>query len=164
MCSSDSAQVIDCRRILKWTYAYGFYSFGGEDDNADAVPLSKEQQVFFEFSQVCSCTACVHPRYWHHVSLHPPTRSPMHVVHMDALPVVCHTAPCTPTNPQDPDFCTCGVLQGQAESYLEKLHKMVEQDMSEFLDASRPPTDWPAFRETLIGLTDVTQVRRSHFF
>lgn len=50
------------------------------------------------------------------------------------------------------------LLQGQAESYLEKLHKMVEQDLNDLLDGNRPTGDWPAFRETLIGLTDVTQV------
>jgi hypothetical protein len=48
--------------------------------------------------------------------------------------------------------------QGQAESYLEKLHKMVEQDLNDLLDGNRSTGDWPAFRETLIGLTDVTQV------
>ena len=46
-------QVIDCRRILKWTYAYGFYSFGNEGSDT-AVPLSTEQQGFFEFSQARS--------------------------------------------------------------------------------------------------------------
>jgi hypothetical protein len=50
------------------------------------------------------------------------------------------------------------LLQGQAESYLEKLHKMVEQDLNDLLDGNRSTGDWPAFRETLIGLTDVTQV------
>jgi hypothetical protein len=25
-------QVIECRRILKWTYAYGYYSFEDEDN------------------------------------------------------------------------------------------------------------------------------------
>lgn len=93
------AQVTDCRRILKWTYAYGFYHFGDEG-GVDIVPLTTEQQAFFEFQQ------------------------------------------------------------GQAESYLEKLHRMVETDMSDLLDGTRSASDWPAFRETLIGLTDVTQ---SHF-
>lgn len=27
-----SAQVIECRRILKWTYAYGYYNFEDEDN------------------------------------------------------------------------------------------------------------------------------------
>ena len=55
------------------------------------------------------------------------------------------------------------MLQGQAESYLEKLHKMVEQDLNELLDGNRSTGDWPAFRETLIGLTDVTQVLSGSF-
>jgi hypothetical protein len=35
---------------------------------------------------------------------------------------------------------------------------MVEQDLNDLLDGNRSTGDWPAFRETLIGLTDVTQV------
>jgi len=54
----------------------------------------------------------------------------------------------------------CSRLQGQAESYLEKLHKLVEQDMNDLLDGTTAADTWPHFRETLIGLTDVTQ---SHF-
>lgn len=39
------AQVVDCRRILKWTYAYGYYRFG------EQAPSTKSQQEFFEFNQ-----------------------------------------------------------------------------------------------------------------
>ena len=42
------AQVVDCRRILKWTYAFGYYRFG------DGTNSTKAQQEFFEFSQVSS--------------------------------------------------------------------------------------------------------------
>lgn len=52
----DAVQVVDCRRILKWTYAYGYYHFG---DQANAGKLNREaqealsrQQEFFEFNQV----------------------------------------------------------------------------------------------------------------
>ena len=73
-------------------------------------------------------------------------------------------------------------MQGQAEMYLEKLNGVVEKDLNKYLgdakealEPSRPgPSDaasseaisearlreWAKFRETLIGLTDVT---RSHF-
>ncbi len=40
-------QVIECRRIIKWTYAYGFYKFDAEADES-----VKSQQEFFEFNQV----------------------------------------------------------------------------------------------------------------
>lgn len=40
------SQVVDCRRMLKWTYAFGYYRFAG-----DAAP-NKPQQEFFEFNQV----------------------------------------------------------------------------------------------------------------
>lgn len=49
--SLQCLQVTDCRRILKWTYAYGFYHFGDEG-GVDIVPLTTEQQAFFEFQQV----------------------------------------------------------------------------------------------------------------
>lgn len=39
-------QVIECRRILKWTYAYGYYSFENEDDQ-EVV----QRRQFFEFLQ-----------------------------------------------------------------------------------------------------------------
>lgn len=40
-------QVIECRRIIKWTYAYGFYTF-----DSDADESVRAQQEFFEFNQV----------------------------------------------------------------------------------------------------------------
>eukprot|EP00878_Enallax_costatus_P014217 GHUV01014871.1.p2 GENE.GHUV01014871.1~~GHUV01014871.1.p2 ORF type:complete len:161 (+),score=54.01 GHUV01014871.1:445-927(+) len=39
-------QVIECRRILKWTYAYGYYSF--EDEGEKEV---EQRRQFFEFLQ-----------------------------------------------------------------------------------------------------------------
>ena len=51
-------------------------------------------------------------------------------------------------------------LQGQAESFLEKLHGMAEKQVNAFLDLSVSVDGWGKFRETLIGLTDVT---RNHF-
>ena len=40
------SQVVDCRRMLKWTYAFGYYRFA--EDSA----TNKPQQEFFEFNQV----------------------------------------------------------------------------------------------------------------
>ena len=42
-------QVVDCRRILKWTYAYGYYRFGDQVQEENA---KEQQQSFFEFNQV----------------------------------------------------------------------------------------------------------------
>ena len=42
------SQVVDCRRMLKWTYAFGYYRF------AEQSVASKPQQEFFEFNQVCA--------------------------------------------------------------------------------------------------------------
>ncbi|MEW5317617.1 MAG: hypothetical protein WDW38_008901 [Sanguina aurantia] len=39
-------QIIECRRMLKWTYAYGYYTFEVEDTEA-----LKQQRLFFEFLQ-----------------------------------------------------------------------------------------------------------------
>jgi hypothetical protein len=41
-----SRKVIECRRILKWTYAYGYYSFADEEDAAMG-----QRRQFFEFLQ-----------------------------------------------------------------------------------------------------------------
>lgn len=45
--------MVECRRVLKWTYAYGFYSFQPPDEREADVPpaASKEQQQFFEYNQ-----------------------------------------------------------------------------------------------------------------
>lgn len=52
--------MVDCRRILKWTYAYGYYRFA-ESAQAQisaqasaAAEALRQQQEFFEFNQVCS--------------------------------------------------------------------------------------------------------------
>ncbi len=49
-------QVVDCRRILKWTYAFGYYRFGeqalGSNGAAISADTLKQQQEFFEFNQV----------------------------------------------------------------------------------------------------------------
>ena len=50
-------KVVDCRRILKWTYTYGYYIFGEQSDQAGAsIPkeILARHQVFFEFNQVSS--------------------------------------------------------------------------------------------------------------
>ncbi|KAK2080152.1 hypothetical protein QBZ16_000005 [Prototheca wickerhamii] len=93
-------QVIDCRRVLKWTYAEGYYKFAVQSQTAQ----SQQHEEFFVFNQ-----------------------------------------------------------QGQAESYLEKLHHKVEKDLQRFLTFQPGPDvheKWTVFREQLIGLTDVT---RTHF-
>ena len=47
--------MVDCRRVLKWTYTYGYYIFGNQTDPAGPVPqdVLKHHQQFFEFNQVC---------------------------------------------------------------------------------------------------------------
>jgi hypothetical protein len=39
-------QVVECRRMLKWTYAYGYYAFEEEGD-----PQVEQHRTFFEFLQ-----------------------------------------------------------------------------------------------------------------
>ena len=41
-------QIIECRRMLKWTYAYGYYQFLDDAKVPELVP----QRNFFEFLQV----------------------------------------------------------------------------------------------------------------
>lgn len=54
----------------------------------------------------------------------------------------------------------CVWRQGQAEYYLEKLHGEVEKQLEPFLNNKKTSEEWKKYRETLIGLTDVTH---SHF-
>lgn len=72
-------QVVECRRILKWTYAYGYYKFDtlSLEPADDASPAEKErlsnqrevmlnQKAFFEFLQVCAL--CRYPTLLRSVS------------------------------------------------------------------------------------------------
>ncbi len=56
-------QVVDCRRILKWTYAYGYYRFGEQAVNGAAAAVSRDvlrqRQEFFEFNQARACAGDV---------------------------------------------------------------------------------------------------------
>ena len=45
-------QVVDCRRILKWTYAFGYYNFDESVKSKFSSTVLKQQQEFFEFNQV----------------------------------------------------------------------------------------------------------------
>lgn len=67
MCMQAHRQVVECRRILKWTYAYGYYKFdpvalepGENATDQEKEELEKKQEVlsnqkaFFEFQQVSS--------------------------------------------------------------------------------------------------------------
>ncbi len=51
-------------------------------------------------------------------------------------------------------------MQGQAEFFLEKLHGMTEKQVQAFIDGNDAVEGWAKFRESIIGLTDVT---RTHF-
>lgn len=54
MLGYHTIQVVECRRILKWTYAYGYYRFGDNISEEDSA--QKQQQGFFEFNQVRALT------------------------------------------------------------------------------------------------------------
>ncbi len=43
-------QIIDCRRVLSWTYTYGYYVFAPENEGKD--PKFDANKHFFEFLQV----------------------------------------------------------------------------------------------------------------
>lgn len=49
-----STQVIDCRRILKWTYAEGYYKFTKEDGKKEDL-AAEQHERFFVFNQVSCC-------------------------------------------------------------------------------------------------------------
>lgn len=80
-------QIIECRRVLKWTYAYGYY-----------VPKHEvAKKKLFEY------------------------------------------------------------LQGDAESWLEKLHQCAENDLRLFLIADGPSEKFNDFRKKLVELTNATR-------
>ncbi|KAF9612154.1 hypothetical protein IFM89_038342 [Coptis chinensis] len=80
-------QIIECRRVLKWTYAYGYYL--PERENT--------KRQLFEY------------------------------------------------------------LQGEAESWLERLHECTEKDLQKYLTAMEPSKEFTEFRVKLSGLTKPTK-------
>lgn len=55
------SQVVDCRRVLKWTYAYGYYKF---DDVCNRE--IERQKEFFEFLQVGTPLVLSNPHLIHY--------------------------------------------------------------------------------------------------
>lgn len=98
-------EVVSCRRVLKWTYAVGYYAFDdGQPGEGEAAERRASHKEFFEFTQ------------------------------------------------QD------------AENALERMNYKVEKQLPEFLregeaEGSVDPAKWAAFRQELIGLTDVTRTQ-----
>lgn len=80
-------QIVECRRVLKWSYAYGYYL----STSTKSKKSSKEE--LFDY------------------------------------------------------------LQGEAETFLERLHHCVEK---EYLKAENPSDDFRGFMEKLVGLKNAT--------
>ncbi|KDD75114.1 hypothetical protein H632_c864p1, partial [Helicosporidium sp. ATCC 50920] len=129
-------QVVECRRVLKWTYAAGYYAFGGrrpvgqrplEDEAPGAQRRGRGAQESAERAEPAE------------------------------------GSPAASTDPEREFF---EFNQGQAESYLERLHHKVEKDLEAYIHVDDRPAPevsmemWAQFRETLTGLTVVT---RNHF-
>ncbi|CAG9460558.1 unnamed protein product [Pedinophyceae sp. YPF-701] len=46
------AMLAECKRVLKWTYCYGYWTWGVQDPEEGAVPEALQQRrAFFEFNQ-----------------------------------------------------------------------------------------------------------------
>ena len=55
--------MVECRRVLKWTYTYGYYTFGEQADQPGSVsripPARMKQYLdFFEYNQVLTNAMC----------------------------------------------------------------------------------------------------------
>lgn len=70
-------QVVECRRILKWTYAYGYYKFdtlalepadGASPEETERLKEERaalnNRKAFFEFQQVRLALVLVHSGLW----------------------------------------------------------------------------------------------------
>ncbi|CAI9093456.1 OLC1v1028958C1 [Oldenlandia corymbosa var. corymbosa] len=80
-------QIVECRRVLKWSYAYGYYMPENEP----------EKKKFFEY------------------------------------------------------------LQGQAEFNLERLHSLVEKELSRHSNKEAPPIEFTSYSTKVVDLTKVTR-------
>jgi len=128
-------EVVNCRRILKWTYAAGFYSFGNGGDEtsitttvaSDLSEARKQQQQFFEFNQRDA-----------EIQLEKLNQK----VERD-LNVYIHY------QPPDPTAATSNPSSSSA--------RPTGPGTKDAAGNPAPPIPWEQFREQLIGLTDVTR-------
>ena len=167
------SQVVQCRRILKWTYAYGYYRFaevgGGEDPAAasgsDGAPpppprpspaeaaALRAQQDFFEYAQGQAETYLE--------MLHAAVEKKLDALLNDGEsdedgeegggggdPAAGDPAAAAPPAYGAPDAAPAA--DGADVAMRE----------ASGTPRARPPPGWAEFREHLIGLTDVT---RTHF-
>lgn len=120
-------QVVECRRILRWTYAFGYYSFDETTRPKLSLAVLKQQQDFFEFNQVRAlfCSQATQPSVFLNFCLQPAAK-----------------------NLQGQAEYYLEKLHGVAEREMERLANP-EQPASQ--------EEWGKFREKLIGLTDVTR-------
>jgi ariadne-1 len=127
-------EVVNCRRILKWTYAAGFYSFGngGAETSitttvaSDLSEARKQQQQFFEFNQRDA-----------EIQLEKLNQK----VERD-LNVYIHYQPPDPA---------------AAASNPSSSARSTGPGTKDAAGNPAPPIPWEQFREQLIGLTDVTR-------
>jgi ariadne-1 len=156
-------QVVQCRRVLKWTYAYGYYRFaerdgvekeGGEGDAVSAAARSAAdarlaaQQEFFEFAQG-QAEAYLE-------QLHAAVEKKLDDLLDDGEGSDDESdGGGTPRAPPPPPPAAAADLRADAQA------DATTSAPSRPPGAPRPPPPgWPKFREALIGLTDVT---RTHF-
>ena len=168
-------QIVKCRRVLKWTYAYGFYL---TDDNATRHDFFEHVQVRQALhglpasSGVRSLGKTTAPFYWRRMRaagcsllcnfLERWLCGNTHIVNFF----------CAADVGQPPPPLSFAFLQGEAEKALGWLHKSAEKDVERFLpcryrSASEEepmemnPTsrmeEFVAFRSSLTRLTAVTR-------
>ncbi|GAX74338.1 hypothetical protein CEUSTIGMA_g1787.t1 [Chlamydomonas eustigma] len=144
-------QIIECRRILSWTYCFGYYQFmevAEADDLAAASAAAAAKSsvtnkvVGSSSSRTVAATA----------SAKAGLKAAQAAAAAEAKSDAARAAALEPQQRQRHFF---EFLQGDAERSLDRLHEAAEKQLQEIVhDSSR---NFQEFRKNLIGLTDVTQ-------
>ncbi|KAG1674307.1 hypothetical protein FOA52_013496 [Chlamydomonas sp. UWO 241] len=126
------AQIIECRRVLSWTYTFGYYQYMEEGEAVDAPGTSAPEPAIPKGRGGTAAAAAAAKA---------------------AKEAAAKPAPASTTvQGRQREFFE--FLQGDAERSLERLHEEAESKFKEMVDTGTD--NFQNFRKNLIGLTDVT--------
>lgn len=170
-------QIIECRRMLKWTYAYGYYAFYPEDTStssgngggagtsgsgaqAEAAALQPPSGVSTRRTAagVAAAIAAIGAIPNNVLRQHAAAATEITTARgaAAAAGASSSSALTATTKELDRQRSFFEFLQGDAERSLEKLHELAENQLKLVVENGADAVSFADFRKKLIGLTDVT--------
>eukprot|EP00798_Chlamydomonas_sp_ICE-L_P010388 gene10388-8330_t len=158
-------QIIDCRRILSWTYTFGYYPIHHPIHPMLTLLILHNMQII-DCRRILSWTYTF-GYYPNHHPIHPMLTllilHNMQIIDCRRILSWTYTFGFYGFQEEGERKEEAGrqrtffeFLQGDAERSLERLHESAESDLQKIVDRSPKAPNFQEFRKNLIGLTDVT--------